>query len=449
MLQRWILTPTATVSSAPVTHSMVNSPFTRADEDSSALRQLRELSVELRLTSEEDKADLAEQAQATGDIDLDFEEEDELSGTRGRLIHRRRPTRLPAADIQLAANGTSSNRPEHDVLSFVALLSEVRQTLMNFWSSSVLGELQKRVDAPTYAIWAAESAIKWCLNRALFKSGQVATEILKLLDDNGEMFDVPSSPSSSNQDELGSNPYSYSSSSESDTDDDKWAFRSAPGRGTWQKKAETRREQNLRRNVLYEMRDDFALRTWCIRAQARANEVDDAAVNEAWGARWISAGGASSSVGPPRFTNDVQAWEVSKRYPRSLTDGELTVEKVKGTKKKAAKRKAISARPPTGSSPSRVGNSPAATDVGTSDEGDSLDDDDDDVLPFGSAHAPTYFYPEDAIGQALLPNRLPKRLVQRNSLLGPEMSAMRSHIHLALNDLAGVSPARESRGGCK
>lgn len=343
---------------------------------------------------------------------------------QGRFISRRRPRSVHGVD-----NRPSIARPSrpHDVFSLVALLSEIRQTLADLFSGEIIAELHERLDTPTYTSWAVMSAIRFCRLRAIVKGAAVSSDILQLLDDDGRTFDQ----ATSDDDEL--------DVSDSEGHDPAWTYRSGPGRGAWER--EDRREDRMRRNVLYEMLDDYSLRLWCEKAQQRAIGVE---VEDFWG--------ESGDATAPRFSNDLQAWEVSRTYPDLLENAPAKASGINKfgpeTQRTRSQGSTVPdpasptrAGPPTGTS-SRLAVSPMSTDVS------SEEDDTTGGILIGSPHGPALFYPPNPLGENFLPTRLPKKLVAKHLILGSDMAAMRARIHLQLNEIAGVSVGRKGNRHC-
>lgn len=344
----------------------------------------------------------------------------------GQLKSRRR---LPFASTSTGDQPSSL----HDYLSLVNILTTIRQTLLDLFSASVIHELKQRIEAPTYPLWAAESASRWCRDQAILKGAEVAQQILALLDDDGYTFDT----SDLEEDEL----------LDSETDEDEWALRHGAG-GSSPRSPAGAIEARLRKNPMFEMRDDYALKTWCVMAQGRARNMGREGPledGEDGSEQWAAGSGLifSHSIGGPQFTEPIQPWEVSKPYPTSpyqTPQKRRTLESIAAaelgspTKSTSPRGQHIRAsyHGNGGSSFSRI-NSPSLSDS----------DDENDFLDPSLAISGRTFSTEDPLDEELLPPRLPRALVTRRgaSDLPPDMAEMRELIHTGLNEIAGVSPS--------
>ncbi|ORY92731.1 hypothetical protein BCR35DRAFT_7159 [Leucosporidium creatinivorum] len=239
-------------------------------------------------------------------------------------------------------------------------------------------------------------------------------------------------------------------------EEDEWTLRR--GFPSSPESAGARRERKLKRNVLYELRDDYELKMWCEKAQARARGVEMDDDNDLAGWSVDRGDDLLSSVGAPRFTHDIQPWEVSKPYPALG----FSTPKMKGKKKldlialgaelDRSPTKANLPLPPPPSA-TTTNNISAHTSMmhtlyfshPSTDASPPLTDcSDDEYFEPGSLHGPAFFCPEDVLSEGFLPPRLPKALVNPHPAvpLGREMGVMREKVHKQLNEIAGVSSAR-------
>lgn len=358
---------------------------------------------------------------------------------RGQFKSRRRPLSLDPVASTSTSLPTQPPAP-HDYLSFVALLSTVRHTLLDLFSSKIIPKLKERLDTPTYALWAVGNAARWCRRQAILTGGEVARDMMQLLDDDGVTFDA--SDDDDEDDEL-----------EEGEDEDEWALRRGAG-GSSPESAGGRRERRLRRNVMYDVMDDYALRMWCEKAQVRAHGMSEDDELQGWS--FDRGDDLIASVGAPKFVDGVQPWEVSKPYPTLV--GFQPASRIGTQSKKKVTLESLAAAldsSPTKSTlpPTNGDSSAARADAlrdlyfggpGTDASPPLTDCDDDDYFEPGSAQAPEFFCPEDTLGEAFLPPKLPRTLVDAEPFLplGRDMAKMRERVHEGLNEIAGVSVLR-------
>jgi hypothetical protein len=314
----------------------------------------------------------------------------------GTFTSRRRPTSFPPSHplsharlnaydpISSSFELLSSNRQPHDLLSFIALLSRTRSTLVDLFSSYIIPVLKDRLP-PTYGLWTTSNALASCRRIARLQSGDVASLILQLIQDEGEEWDV------SDDDE-------EEEEEEEEDEEDELAGMSEAEDG-WNHTRLEKKERRMERNVMFEMRDDWGLRMWCEKAQARALEERE-------------EGGEEDCV----LLDEVRPWEVSK----SISHVSKTASKAKrGRKIKLGMRK------------KKISSAYDFDDTfdssGASDSSSSSTSDD-------------FFYPSDPLQESLLPAKLPKTVIKRSPFppLGRDMSRLRSQLHSALNELAGL-----------
>lgn len=350
---------------------------------------------------------------------------------KGQLKSRRRPASL----APVASSSTSPLPPaRHDYLSFVSLLSTARRTLLDLFSSAIIPSLKDRLDTPTYALWAVSNATRWCRQEAILKGGEVAGDLLRLLHDDGESFDMTDEE---DEDELNEK-----------SDEEEWALRR--GFPSSQESAGARRERRLKRNPLYELRDDYDLKMWCEKAQARARGIEMEGDNDLAGWSVDRGDDLLSSVGAPRFTQELQPWEVSKPYPsphltssmikkKSLDFVALAAKLSTPTKSKSKSNQPLP--PPPSARSTSMMQSLYLSHPSTDASPPLTDCSDDEYFESGSLHGPAFFCPEDVLSESFLPPRLPKALVKSSPAmpLGKEMEMMRKKVHQELNEIAGVS----------
>lgn len=159
-------------------------------------------------------------------------------------------------------------------------------------------------------------------------------------------------------------------------------------------------------NVLHEMVDDLEFMTWCHGAVDRARDAVDA---------WEGGG--------QLFDEDtVKPWEVSKPFiesPARVPNGNH-----KKWTRSSPTRQDTDSDPPT---------SPASTDDDA--DGEDEDTDEEDWEPYDARR---FFTPDNSLGEALLPVRLPQALIRRTSGTREEMERIRATIHRDMNDVAGL-----------
>lgn len=382
-----------------------------------------------------EEKDDKEKKKAVFDKDIDITTSPKKKNhQKGQLKSRRRPA-------SLAPVASSSNSPlpsaRHDYLSFVSLLSTTRRTLLDLFSSSIIPSLKDRLDTPTYALWAVSNATRWCRREAILKGGEVVGDLLRLLHDDGESFDMTDEEE---EDEL-----------DGKSDEEEWALRR--GFPSSQESAGTRRERKLKRNPLYDLRDDYKLKLWCEKAQARARGVEMEEDNDLAGWSVDRGDDLLSSVGAPRFTHEVQPWEVSKPYPslglstsrikgkKSLDLVALAAELSSPTKSKSKSKSNQPLPPPPSTTSTSMMHSLYFSHPSTDASPPLTDCSDDEYFEPGSLHGPAFFCPEDVLSEGFLPPKLPKALVNPSPAvpLGREMGMMREKVHQQLNEIAGVS----------
>ncbi|KAM0787680.1 hypothetical protein ACM66B_003743 [Microbotryomycetes sp. NB124-2] len=337
----------------------------------------------------------------------------------GQLKSRRRPR-----SVAEAAGQPNQFPPPYDYLSFVELLAQTRKMLLDLFALKIVPALKDRLQAPTYCEWAAKSAAEWCRLRAYQLSGSLASRLTAMLEQEDETEDEDSYmdelANSSSSDEGGSalqglrpsRPFSFA------------AHRQPPIR-----------------NPLQDMSDDYQLRLWC--EQARQRSVDSA-VPPQWGQQPAIRGLTFSS---PKFSKTLMPWEVTKTFP-------LSVGKASGLradlKMRMASRPVLLPRQldNMSSSPTRSASSFVRKRSGHargksygSSTSDTESENEHSFIALGPAmQSPKFFYPEDWLGDALLPPKLPKVLVNRDIQppLTKEMERARKMVHLLLNEIAGL-----------
>ncbi|KAM0755683.1 hypothetical protein T439DRAFT_320390 [Meredithblackwellia eburnea MCA 4105] len=292
---------------------------------------------------------------------------------------------------------------------------------MNTFSRQLIPALKKRIP-PTYSIWAANNFEKSCLSDAIRKSAEVARTFEALLADSGDVFDS-SGEEDDDEDELiwsdddiedevhNILPSSDDFLGEEPDEVDKelgWLLDSS------QESADTSRAKRLKRNVLFEMMDDLPLRTWCEMAKDKEKDLEQV--------------GDDVPGGLAMFTDvPISPWPVHKPF---------TAADAASLKSMAKKSQKVKLRAGVGLV-IHVHNS----DSGSSDDAEHAPYSDDSTSsavtsPTTFRNSSTYFYPEDPIGENLVPFRLP------NSLLNPSSSStmekMRLHAIVALNQVAGL-----------
>ncbi|KAK4700459.1 hypothetical protein P7C70_g5788, partial [Phenoliferia sp. Uapishka_3] len=308
------------------------------------------------------------------------------SEIKGQLVDRRRPT---AADMNLSPDcpsfSTQSSHRRHDFLSLVALLTETRQTLLHLFTHSILPALKDRLP-PTYSIWAATSVEKWFLRSAVRKAADVARIFDMLRSDSGETFDITDEESESEDLPRDLDVFA-------DDEDD---FDDFLGNLPSQSSTRDRTGERLRRNILYDMLDDFSLRNWGEMAKERAREVDR---------QGQQGGDALSTDVPP-------VWDVSQPYPVSSPESSIAIKRVSRVWERPA--------------------SPATTNLDSSDS-DATDYDDEPGSKFEKAQ---FFCPADPLEEGLLPRRLPRSLLHHAP--GKDMESVRQRVLSLLNEVAGL-----------
>ncbi|KAK4047720.1 hypothetical protein OIV83_005228 [Microbotryomycetes sp. JL201] len=329
----------------------------------------------------------------------------------GQLESRRRPRSL--AEIV----GTQGP-PPHDYLSFVEVLAKARNTMLDIFALKVCPALKARLKASTYCEWAAKSAADWCRMRAHKLSGTLANRVSALLEQE------ESSEGESNLvDEL------FTSSDECSKLRSYQPLRSISF-GT--------HNATPLRNPLQDMKDDYQLRLWCEQALQRSDTCE---VPPRWGQQAAVPG---FTFGAPKFSRAPTPWEVTTTLPAGLG-------KASGLRAKLQQR--LSAKlsrhvGPTSSSPLRTASclgrrqgrrtAPKSVYPESSDTESEIED---VLLPLGpAAQSPKFFYPEDWLGDALLPSKLPKVLVDSDIQppLSKDIERSRKTIHMLLNEIAGL-----------
>lgn len=153
--------------------------------------------------------------------------------------------------------------PNHYLFATIGILSAIRKAALDLFSLKLIALLKAKIGSPTYPLWAAASAAKWCRRLARQKGAYVSRLVLQLLDDaDGDQFDQ-----SEESDELDDEV-----SRMEVEDEGEWAgfggfggfFMTMDGRRKADSPTEEeRKERRRKRNVFYHMRDDYDLRMWC------------------------------------------------------------------------------------------------------------------------------------------------------------------------------------------
>ncbi|KAL8278910.1 hypothetical protein RQP46_008579 [Phenoliferia psychrophenolica] len=342
----------------------------------------------------------------------------ESQDVKGQLPDHRRPHFFDISidSPEASSSTTTSTTPptrRHDFLSLVALLTKTRQTLLSLFSTSILPALKTRIP-PTYSIWAATSVEKSLLRTGVRKAAEIARSFDVLQADSGSSFDLSDDDDESDSDSDWENEASgdddlgqlawerdmrtgFADEEDDDFSQSLGAVLSSPSSYT----STMKKNERVRRNPMWEMRDDYSLRNWCVLAQARARELERQS---------DPADGGEYSLS--LSTDPLPVWEVSKSYPSNHVTTSLSSRRRKG----------------------RIWENPASSATTVSD-GSSSDDDDDDSGSIASARS-AFFYIEDPIEGGLLPQRLPKALLFHAP--GREMEYMRQGIHAKLNEVAGI-----------
>lgn len=269
-----------------------------------------------------------------------------------------------------------------DVESFVDILEQTRHALVDLFSSEVLPVLRERLP-PTFGIWAAANASKWCQRKAILGGEELAQLLTQLMADDGDDFDP-------------------SESEESDFDSDVSDGRLDEMMTAVAAAKERRREGRSRANVMYELRDDWDLKRWCKLAEDKAQRL--------------------LYDGPEHAPCTVKPWAVDRPYP---------AEELAALPSKAVTRssgKALSAQrsstPPT---------SPPAADEYDTDVEHAPED--DGATPRSSR----FFYPPDPLGFSFLPARLPRRILEPSTAtMGEDTRATKRQVARTLNVIAGL-----------
>ncbi|GAA6027353.1 hypothetical protein JCM8097_002620 [Rhodosporidiobolus ruineniae] len=384
----------------------------------------------------------------------------------GEFRSVRRPRRL-------APDRSSRSAPTtHDYLSLVHLLTRVREYLADLFAATVIPKLRDSLP-PTYALWLADSAIVWCRRQAVDKSAEAAQLVLELVEDDADDLEASEperepdiavfDPDSDFDGDAVSLVGSLAGGGGGGVMDDSgiaWLGSDDSGGGElldrysyW---LDERRQKRLSDNPLRSLKDDFQLRCWAEGALERRREAQ----RDEW----------TSGPNRPQWVRAPEEWEVSRSVEGDSDLDEPAREVgglVRGRKggRGGGVRVPLAFKPKTVTTPPT---SPPGDETGSSSRGffdvpgldlpssigggDSDDDDDDaDLDADGDVemddppsllslrrYSPEYFYPEDLVGEAFLPKRLSREVVEVRRDRGKTMERMRAKLHEKLNQVAGL-----------
>ncbi|SCZ99240.1 BZ3500_MvSof-1268-A1-R1_Chr3-1g05898 [Microbotryum saponariae] len=329
----------------------------------------------------------------------------------------------------------------------LSILKTIRITMLDLFSRVLAPAIKERLDAPTYCVWATSNAAKAARARAIVRAGEVAWNILALLNDDGQTFDAGSDDTSESESESDDHEDPGGVEIIDQLAEEEWRgvddFGASTAFELGRRKRRTalkerRIHEQLSNNVMRECFDDFELRLWCEQAIGRAQMMEDSGhTSEEWGKPpgvphpRVSA----TSVGPWTWARNIPSWEITRLITSDIDIPKVTI-----------KRRSVLLGPhgsgvTSKNEPDETGEDPSTSPPAT----DLSDSEGQDCSPKRRPPVPAAMIAlEDPLGEELLPPRIPKALVTnaRDPYLGNEMIAMRRKTHQSLNQVAGVSALR-------
>ncbi|SCV74049.1 BQ2448_6481 [Microbotryum intermedium] len=337
--------------------------------------------------------------------------------------------------LESVANAANAAVGVH--VPLLAILKNIRTTMLDLFSRVITPAIKDRLNAPTYVMWATSNAAKACRARAIARAGEVAQHILALLDDDGETFDADSEDSSESESDAENHAGPRLLEIIDQLAEEEWdGIDNAFEPGRHERRAALKDKcihERLSKNVMRECFEDFELRLWCEQTIGRGQVMEDSGdASEGWGTpQGVPHPRASAtSVGPWTWARKIPSWEITRPITSDTDISKVTLRRrnvIAGPHAKVATDKN---NPNETENPST---SPPATEL-SENEGH-------EASPKRKAPAPsTVIALEDPLDEGLLPPRIPQALVTnaRDAYLGKDMIAMRRKTHQSLNQVAGL-----------